>query len=231
MNTLQIDFVSDVSCPWCAVGLGALEQALQNLQGSVAADITFQPFELNPQMGPEGQDIGEHLTQKYGSTPEQQTQIRDTIRARGAEVGGWDTALDLCAAFVGHGAASAFRSFAKTSGLPSPRDLLEGSDSYQYDRARADLARAVLLGCSTEAIHGDVATAADRERLVEAAWSQVLAACDAGLSEATPDAAKALATWRRDDSGQPLKKGADEAEACRRLAKVIAPAKKALGKI
>lgn len=87
MNTLQIDFVSDVSCPWCAVGLGALEQALQNLQGSVSADITFQPFELNPQMGPEGQDIGEHLTQKYGSTPEQQTQIRDTIRARGAEVG------------------------------------------------------------------------------------------------------------------------------------------------
>jgi len=87
MNTLHIDFVSDVSCPWCAVGLGALEQALQRLHGSVAADITFQPFELNPQMGPEGQDIGEHLTQKYGSTPEQQAQIRETIRARGAEVG------------------------------------------------------------------------------------------------------------------------------------------------
>ena len=151
--------------------------------------------------------------------------------ARGAEVGGWDTALDLCSAFVGHGAASAFRSFAKTSGLPSPRDLLEGGDVYAFDRARADLARAVLLGCSTEAIHGDVATAADRERLVEAAWTQVLAACDSGLSEATPDAAKALATWRRDDSGQPIKKSPDEAEACRRLAKVIAPAKKALGKI
>lgn len=87
MNTLHIDFVSDVSCPWCAVGLGALELALQQLQGHVTADITFQPFELNPQMGPEGQDIGEHLTQKYGSTPEQQAQIRETIRARGAEVG------------------------------------------------------------------------------------------------------------------------------------------------
>jgi predicted DsbA family dithiol-disulfide isomerase len=87
MNTLRIDFVSDVSCPWCAVGLGALEQALQRLQDSVSADIAFQPFELNPHMGPEGQDIGEHLTQKYGSTPEQQAQIRETIRARGAEVG------------------------------------------------------------------------------------------------------------------------------------------------
>jgi len=89
MNTtpLKIDFVSDVSCPWCAVGLGALEEALQKLKGDVSAELHFQPFELNPQMGPEGQDIGEHLAEKYGSTPEQQAQIRNTIRERGAEVG------------------------------------------------------------------------------------------------------------------------------------------------
>ena len=84
---LKIDFVSDVTCPWCAVGLGALEQALRNLQGTVSAELHFQPFELNPQMAPEGQDASEHLTQKYGSTPEQQSQIRETIRQRGAEVG------------------------------------------------------------------------------------------------------------------------------------------------
>lgn len=88
MNTpLKIDFVSDVTCPWCAVGLGALEQALQNLQGTVSAELHFQPFELNPQMAPEGQDASEHLTEKYGSTPAQQAQIRETIRQRGAEVG------------------------------------------------------------------------------------------------------------------------------------------------
>ncbi|MCZ8294077.1 MAG: DsbA family oxidoreductase [Hylemonella sp.] len=86
-TTLQIDFVSDVACPWCAVGLGGLEQALENLLGQVDAHIQFQPFELNPAMGPEGQDMTEHLTQKYGSTPEQQAQIRETIRARGAAVG------------------------------------------------------------------------------------------------------------------------------------------------
>ena len=86
-KTLKIDFVSDVTCPWCAVGLGALEQALDKLQGEVAADIHFQPFELNPHMGTEGQDASEHLTEKYGSTPEQQAQIRETIRQRGAEVG------------------------------------------------------------------------------------------------------------------------------------------------
>jgi predicted DsbA family dithiol-disulfide isomerase len=84
---LKIDFVSDVTCPWCAVGLGALEQALHTLQGTVSADLHFQPFELNPQMAPEGQDASEHLTQKYGSTPAQQSQIRETIRQRGAEVG------------------------------------------------------------------------------------------------------------------------------------------------
>ena len=89
MNTprLKIDFVSDVSCPWCAIGLGGLQQALGRLDGQVAADITFQPFELNPKMGSEGQDIGEHLSEKYGSTPEQQAKIRETIAARGAEVG------------------------------------------------------------------------------------------------------------------------------------------------
>lgn len=84
---LRIDFVSDVSCPWCAVGLGALEQALARLQGELGAEVHFQPFELNPRMGPEGQDITEHLTQKYGSTAAQQAEIRDTIRQRGAEVG------------------------------------------------------------------------------------------------------------------------------------------------
>ena len=87
MTTLKIDFVSDIACPWCAVGLGALEMALERLQGDVQADLHFQPFELNPHMAPGGQDLGEHLTQKYGSTAEQQGQIRQTIAARGAEVG------------------------------------------------------------------------------------------------------------------------------------------------
>lgn len=86
-TTLKIDFVSDVSCPWCAIGLAALELALQRLAGEVEAVIHFQPFELNPDMPAGGQDITEHLTQKYGSTPAQQAQIRETIRQRGADVG------------------------------------------------------------------------------------------------------------------------------------------------
>ena len=85
--SLKIDFVSDIACPWCAVGLFSLEKALERLQGEVQADIRFQPFELNPNMAPGGQDLAEHLTQKYGSTAAQQAQIRETISARGAEVG------------------------------------------------------------------------------------------------------------------------------------------------
>ncbi len=86
-KNLKIDFVSDVSCPWCAVGLGALEQALEKMKDEISVDMHFQPFELNPQMGPEGQDIVEHLTQKYGSTEAQQIDIRRNIAQRGEEVG------------------------------------------------------------------------------------------------------------------------------------------------
>jgi predicted DsbA family dithiol-disulfide isomerase len=86
-TNLKIDFVSDVSCPWCAIGLASLEQALRKLEGAVQAELHFQPFELNPQMPPGGQDITEHLTQKYGSTPEQQAGSREAIRQRGADLG------------------------------------------------------------------------------------------------------------------------------------------------
>ncbi|MBB5192889.1 putative DsbA family dithiol-disulfide isomerase [Silvimonas terrae] len=86
-SRLKIDFVSDVSCPWCAIGLNALERALAQIGPEIETDLYFQPFELNPQMVPEGQDIGEHLAQKYGSTPEQSAKNREGIRARGEEVG------------------------------------------------------------------------------------------------------------------------------------------------
>jgi predicted DsbA family dithiol-disulfide isomerase len=84
---MKIDFVSDISCPWCAIGLKSLEQALERVAGEIEADIHFQPFELNPGMGAEGQDIFEHITEKYGSTPAQQEQSREMIRQRGQEVG------------------------------------------------------------------------------------------------------------------------------------------------
>ena len=84
---IRIDFVSDVSCPWCVIGLKSLEQALAKLDGTVQADIHFQPFELNANMPAEGEDIGEHIARKYGSTEEQMAQSREAIRARGEQLG------------------------------------------------------------------------------------------------------------------------------------------------
>lgn len=86
-KALKIDFISDVMCPWCIVGLGGLEEALRRLDGVVEAEIRFQPFELNPSMPPEGQNIVDHIVQKYGSTPEQSASNRAMIQARAAEVG------------------------------------------------------------------------------------------------------------------------------------------------
>ena len=86
-TALKIDFVSDVSCPWCVIGLRALDQALENVKSDITAEIHFQPFELNPQMGAEGQEITEHITQKYGISPEQANANRENIRKLGAELG------------------------------------------------------------------------------------------------------------------------------------------------
>jgi predicted DsbA family dithiol-disulfide isomerase len=84
---LRIDFVSDVVCPWCAIGLASLEQALARTQSEVEAELHFRPFELNPQLAVEGEDIGEHLAKKYGLSATQLAQNHERIRERGAALG------------------------------------------------------------------------------------------------------------------------------------------------
>jgi predicted DsbA family dithiol-disulfide isomerase len=84
---MKIDFVSDISCPWCAIGLNALEEAISRLGNAVAVELHFQPFELNPQMAAEGEEIVGHLSRKYGLTPEQCEQNAEMIRERGEAVG------------------------------------------------------------------------------------------------------------------------------------------------
>lgn len=84
---MKIDFVSDVACPWCAVGLNSLELALAKIGPDIPVELHFRPFELNPQMPAEGEDATEHLSRKYGLTPEQLDRNRAGIRERGAAVG------------------------------------------------------------------------------------------------------------------------------------------------
>ncbi|HET6906646.1 MAG TPA: DsbA family oxidoreductase [Rhodanobacteraceae bacterium] len=84
---LRIDFVSDVACPWCAVGLASLQQALAKLDGQVRAEIHLQPFELNPDLAPEGEDAGEHIMRKYGIDQARMETNRAAIRERAAALG------------------------------------------------------------------------------------------------------------------------------------------------
>ncbi len=84
---IRIDFVSDVSCPWCAIGLQALEQAIARVGEDARVELHFQPFELNPALAAEGEDAIEHLTAKYGMSEQQARDNGEAIRARGAELG------------------------------------------------------------------------------------------------------------------------------------------------
>jgi len=85
--TLKIDFVSDVACPWCAVGLAALEEAISEVGGDIPIELHFQPFELNPTMAAEGADAAQYLMAKYGISREQLAVNRQRIAERGAAVG------------------------------------------------------------------------------------------------------------------------------------------------
>ena len=86
-NPIKIDFVSDVACPWCAIGLKSLEAAMARVGEGLQVELHFQPFELNPQMAAEGEDTTEHLVRKYGMTAEQVAQNGEGIRARGESLG------------------------------------------------------------------------------------------------------------------------------------------------
>ena len=84
---LRIDFVSDVVCPWCVIGLKSLETAIANAGDVLTADIHFQPFELNPDMPPEGENVAEHVARKYGADATRSEGTRDLIRSSAAELG------------------------------------------------------------------------------------------------------------------------------------------------
>lgn len=86
MPRMRIDFISDIVCPWCAIGLYSLEAAAARIP-DLELELHFHPFELNPGMAPEGQDIEEHLAQKYGASPTALAGTRQAIRERGEALG------------------------------------------------------------------------------------------------------------------------------------------------
>jgi len=88
VQLMRIDVVSDVACPWCAIGVSALERALERIGGDVGpVEVHLQPFELNPTMGPEGADAAQYLSEKYGLSPVELATNRSRIAERGAAEG------------------------------------------------------------------------------------------------------------------------------------------------
>ncbi len=174
-KALKIDFVSDVACPWCIIGLKGLEQALERTQGEIEADITFHPFELNPTMPAGGQNMIEHVGQKYGSTPDQARVNRERIRARAAELGfdmGTSDASRIYNTFDAH----RLLAWAKAQGrqVELKRSLFTANFTEQQDPGNHD----VLVGAAERAgLDGEAAREvltsgryADEVRAEERLW-------------------------------------------------------------
>lgn len=84
---IKLDFISDVVCPWCIIGYKRLQQAINELGIQDQIEIEWQPFELNPDMPAEGENLPEHISRKYGSTAEGAKHNADQITGLGAEMG------------------------------------------------------------------------------------------------------------------------------------------------
>lgn len=87
LKTIRIDIVSDIVCPWCVIGYKRLCKALDLVQPDISADIYWHPFELNPTMPIQGQNLREHLAEKYGTTPKASEMARATLTQLGKDVG------------------------------------------------------------------------------------------------------------------------------------------------
>ena len=175
---MRIDFVSDVACPWCAVGLHSLERALERIGAEIPVEIHFQPFELNPTLGPDGEDTVQYLSAKYGITPEQIAHNQAAIRQRGADVGfAFGTRARVWNTFDAH----RLLCWAEEAGQPGQQRALKhallrayhGEGRNPGDRAvLLELAAAVGLDAAraAEVLDGDAYADAVRER--ERFWQQ-----------------------------------------------------------
>ena len=152
-RTLHIDFVSDIVCPWCVVGLGGLEAALSRLKAEgIEAEVHFQPFELNPGMAPEGENIVEHIGRKYGATPEQSAANRAMITERAAEAWpGFEMRMGPAGRIWNTFDAHRLLHWAGTVGAAEQRALKEALFRAHFTEGRAMTDAAVLADAAATA--------------------------------------------------------------------------------
>ncbi|MFT3954524.1 MAG: DsbA family oxidoreductase [Piscinibacter sp.] len=186
LRTLKIDFVSDVVCPWCAIGLSSLEIALAKLDGELAAELHFQPFQLNPDMGPEGAEVVPYLSRKYGMSAEQVERNQQAIAQRGAEVG-FEFRMDRRSrtynTFDAHRLLH-WAGEAGQSGAAQQRALKHALLSAHFTEGENPSAREVLLRCAVSAGLDATAAAAvvDSDRYADEVSEQMRFYQGAGIS-------------------------------------------------
>jgi predicted DsbA family dithiol-disulfide isomerase len=149
-KTLKIDFVSDVVCPWCAIGLSSLEIALAKLDGELGAELHFQPFQLNPDMAPEGVEVVPYLSKKYGMSAEQVERNQQAIVQRGAEVG-FEFRMDRRSRTYNTFDAHRLLHWAGEVGATQQRALKHALLSAHFTDGENPSAREVLLRCAASA--------------------------------------------------------------------------------
>ena len=142
---IDVDIVSDVMCPWCIVGYRQLEQALA-VKG-VGARVRWHPFELNPAMPPEGQNLAEHIQQKYGSTQEQSAQARGHLKQLGESLG-IDFAFSPDSRIVNTFVAHQLLDFALSQGKQHPLQLALFAANFSQGRDVSD--PEVLIDIATQ---------------------------------------------------------------------------------
>lgn len=172
---VQVDIISDVMCPWCIVGFKQLELALGQTQ--IGARVRWHPFELNPDMGPDGENMSEHIQRKYGSTPEQSAEARSNLSDIGKALGfafNFTPDSRIINSFKAH----CLLDFAATKGLQHPLKLAlfaahftEGRDISQEDvlldvAVAVGLDRAEAQTAFTTEMHGNAV------RAQEQIWAQ-----------------------------------------------------------
>lgn len=177
---MNITFVSDVVCPWCAIGLASLEQALARVGDSLGpVELRFEPFELNPHMPTEGEDVLEHLTRKYGITEEQIHANQTGIQQRAASVG-FDMRMDKRSRIWNTFDAHRLLHWAGELGAAEQRALKKALLSAYFTQGENPGARAALLDAAAAAGLDEAAAAdvldngrfANEVREHEAMWQQ-----------------------------------------------------------
>lgn len=151
-NKLKIDIVSDVVCPWCTIGYKRLEKAIKELGLQDQIEIEWQPYELNPNMPAEGQNVNEHITEKYGSTIEEQNQSKKHMTDVGAELGfkfDYFDDMRMVNTFDAHILLEYAKDFGKQTELKMA--LTKAFFSDRKDVSKKDILKEALLGVGLKA--------------------------------------------------------------------------------